>query len=191
MKCLSSEDLVGLAEEHCCPVLFVAGLACSLLLIDFPLVADDNAFYRELLDTIATTSAVIAGLLSVSSGNFQANTEKWLNDLLMDNKILSKIHQYYRCAVSLGAYTSCIAFALILLLKKAPDHWLTPLVFHVFVGIGAASLAAYLRSLEIYDMISKAQERKAEKERKDKETALQEIGRRRTREVESLNEGEI
>lgn len=191
MKCSLNEKLMGFAEEYCCIVLFAAGLACSLILVDFPLNADDNAFYRELLDTVATTSAVIAGLLSVSSGNFQANTEKWLNDLLMKTDIIGKIHRYYRRAVSLGAYTSCMAFALILLLKKAPDHWTTPIVFHLFVGMGASSLAAYLRSLEIYGMISKAQENKAENERKKREEAMQEIRRRKEREAESYDEGEM
>ena len=185
---------MGIAETHCCWVLFLAGLGCSLFLVDFPLTDDDCIFYRDLLDTIVPTSAVIAGLLSVSSGIFQANTEKWLNDLLMSTGIMAKIQRYYRTAVMLGAYTSCLAFAMILLLKKAPESNFTAFAFHLLAGLGAASLAAYLRSLEIYGMISKAQEQKAEQQRKNMEFVKQATQReldRRANKPADYDEGEM
>lgn len=186
--------LVVYAENWCCWVMFLIGIVMCWRFAGIPFSEDDQKFYIELMGTFATVSSVLAGLLSAAGAHFTTHTDNWLNDILKQQKMHSRIMHYYRTASILGATATCMALLLIFLIKKYPDGVLTKCLLHLFSGVAAAGFAAYVRSLEIFGMVIKVMEQKEEADHKNKDFYRQELERRMKKEMEKTDdydEGEM
>jgi cytochrome bd-type quinol oxidase subunit 2 len=176
--------LVVWTENWCCPVMFLVGIVMCWRFAGTPFSDDDQEFYIGLMGTFATVSSVLAGLLSAAGAHFTTHTDNWLNDILKQQGMHTRIMRYYRTASILGASATCMSLLLIFLIKKYPDEALTKWLLRLFSGIAAAGGAAYLRSLEIFNMVIKVMEQKEEAAREDLEFYRQDLERRRKRAAE-------
>ncbi len=186
--------LVVWTENWCCRVMFVVGAALCWKFVEFPITEGDQDFYAGLMGTFATVSSVLAGLLSAAGAHFSTHTDNWLNIILKQNRMHSRIMRYYRTASHLGAAATCLALVLIFLIKKYPDALLTKWLMITFAGMAASGFAAYVRSLEIFGMVIDVMEDKEKADRTNEDFYRQDLERRRRRDADKpadYDEGEL